>query len=511
MRPVNLIPPEERAGSRKPLRSGPLAYMVVGALAAAVIAITALVVTENSISDKKAEVTALQAEQAQITAKAKALSPYTQFAAVREQRLATVTELANSRFDWARILHELSLVMPADVQLTSLAGNVSAGAGGGGGAGVGLRSGIAGPALEMVGCASGQAGVAAFIEAVKDIDGVTRVGIQGSSISGGAEGEGNATAAGACNAGGTAQFQLVAGNRRRSSRRNSDPRSDRRKHLGRKLRSDLHGIHLDGKLVQRRGSRVMKASARPIIAILLIAAAAIAFWTLALSPKRDEADKLDAQIETMNASVAAARSELGQATAARHVFPTAYHQLVELGQAVPATDETPSLLIELEQLADASGVSFETITLEGEGGAAEGTSEATATTAPESTSTSAASVVPATEVEASLLPLGASIGRAGLAVMPYSLNFTGSFFGIAKFIGKVDDLVESTNAKMTVDGRLLTINGFSLTAAEASGGASELQASFSVTTYLTPPGQGITAGASPSAPAEPSTQTVAAE
>ncbi len=207
MRPVNLIPPEERLGSRKPLRSGPLAYMLVGALAAAVIAITALVVTENSISDKKAEVTQLEAEGAQITAKAQALSPYTQFASVREQRLATVTELADSRFDWARILHELSLVIPPDVQLTSLAGNATASAGG---VGVGLRSQIAGPALEMIGCASGQAGVAAFIEAVKGIDGVTRVGVPSSSISGGAGGEGNATAAGTCSAGGTAQFQLVA-------------------------------------------------------------------------------------------------------------------------------------------------------------------------------------------------------------------------------------------------------------------------------------------------------------
>jgi Tfp pilus assembly protein PilN len=205
MRPVNLIPSEERPGSRKPLRSGPLAYIVVGALAAAVIAITALVVTENSISDKKAEVTQLQAEQAQITAKAQALSAYTQFDTVSEQRLATITELANSRFDWPRILHELSLVMPANVQLTSLAGNVASGLSAGG-AGVGLRSGIAGPALELVGCTTSQAAVADFIEALKDIDGVTRVGFQGSTMGGGGA---NATTAGSCEGGG-AQFQLVA-------------------------------------------------------------------------------------------------------------------------------------------------------------------------------------------------------------------------------------------------------------------------------------------------------------
>lgn len=257
----------------------------------------------------------------------------------------------------------------------------------------------------------------------------------------------------------------------------------------------------------------MKSSARPIVAILLVVVAAIAFWSLALSPKRSEAEKLDTQIERLNASVATARGELAQATAARHTFPAAYHQLVELGQAVPATDETPSLLVELEDLAYTSGVSFQTITLEGDGTAAAAAPEATSSTSAESstTGTPAAEVVPATEVEASLLPLGAAIGAAGLAVMPYSLTFSGNFFGIAKFIGKVDDLVESGKAKMLVDGRLLTINGFSLSTVSSEGGASELQATFSVTTYLTPPGQGLTAGATPSAPAEATSQTVAAE
>ena len=60
-----------------------------------------------------------------------------------------------------------------------------------------------------------------------------------------------------------------------------------------------------------------------------------------------------------------------------------------------------------------------------------------------STGVPAAETVPPTEVEASLLPLGASIGPAGLAVMPYTLQFQGNFFGIAKFIGQVDSLVKS--------------------------------------------------------------------
>jgi Tfp pilus assembly protein PilO len=262
----------------------------------------------------------------------------------------------------------------------------------------------------------------------------------------------------------------------------------------------------------------MGSATRPIVGMLVVAAAAIAFWTLLLSPKRDEAAKLGQQVEGVTATVESARSELAQATVARRSFPAAYHQLVELGQAVPATDETPSLLIELETIAVASGVEFDDIQLEGEGEAAP---EAVAAPAPTteattgtSTGTPAAETIPPTELEASLLPLGASIGSAGLAIMPYSLNLKGNFFQIAHFIGAIDSLVRSGSA-MKVDGRLITINGFSLSAGGGEGGGSgaapELQANFSVTTYLTPPGQGITAGATPAAPAESTSRTVSTE
>ncbi|HVW48431.1 MAG TPA: hypothetical protein VHA76_15350 [Solirubrobacterales bacterium] len=264
----------------------------------------------------------------------------------------------------------------------------------------------------------------------------------------------------------------------------------------------------------------MGSATRPIVGMLVVAAAAIAFWTLLLSPKRDEASKLAQQIETVTSTVESARAGLARATAARRSFPTAYHQLVELGQAVPANDETPSLLIELETIADATGVEFDDIQLEGEGEAAPEATAApaptTAATAGTSTATPAAATIPPTEVEASLLPLGASIGSAGLAVMPYSLDLSGNFFQIARFIGAIDSLVRSEKS-MKVDGRLITINGFSLSAGtggaegSGSGAAPELTANFSVTTYLTPPGQGVTAGATPTAPAESTAQTVSAE
>lgn len=45
-----------------------------------------------------------------------------------------------------------------------------------------MRGAIAGPALEITGCAKGQDGVAGFATALKEIDGVTRVGVESSSI-----------------------------------------------------------------------------------------------------------------------------------------------------------------------------------------------------------------------------------------------------------------------------------------------------------------------------------------
>jgi Tfp pilus assembly protein PilN len=209
VRPVNLIPTEERRGERRPLRGGPLAYIIVGALALAVIGVSVLVVTGNQVSERKAEVTQLASEKVAVEAKALALASYTQFHNVREARVATVTSLADSRFDWERVMRELALVLPDDVWLTNLTGSASPAVVPANAASVSLRTSIPGPALEIVGCAANQDGVAGFIQALKDIDGVTRVGVQGSALgSAGASGESASTAT--CQTRESiAQFQIV--------------------------------------------------------------------------------------------------------------------------------------------------------------------------------------------------------------------------------------------------------------------------------------------------------------
>ena len=206
MRPVNLIPAEERPGGRRPMRGGPLAYIVVGALAAAAIGVAVLVVTSNQISDSKAEIAKLEGEKAAVEARAQALDAYTQFHSLREQRIATVTSLADSRFDWQRVMRELALVLPGDVWLTNLTGTASPGVSVNGAASVALRSTIPGPALELIGCASSQDAVAGFVQALKQIDGVTRVGVQFSKL-----GESGGGSGSTCQTRDfIAQFQMVA-------------------------------------------------------------------------------------------------------------------------------------------------------------------------------------------------------------------------------------------------------------------------------------------------------------
>lgn len=228
-----------------------------------------------------------------------------------------------------------------------------------------------------------------------------------------------------------------------------------------------------------------------IVAMLVVAAIATAFWMLALSPKREEASKLGEQVERLEASLAQHQAEVATAELARESFPADYRKLVVLGKAVPGDDDTASLLVQINRIANEAGVRFRDLQLSASSGGGE---EAAATV-----STPGAEPASATEAEAALMPLGAGIGPAGLAVMPYTLTFDGDFFKIADFIKGLDSLVGTKDGQVAVDGRLTTIDGFTLSPGDA--GFPALTASFAVTTYLTPPSQGVTGGATTESPA----------
>ena len=199
MRPINLIPQEERRSHGTTTRTGPLAYILVGSLAVLLIGVVMLVLTSNQISDRKDEVTSLEAQKARAAALADRLAPYASFHQVAEQRTQTITSLADSRFDWSRVIRELSLILPQQVYFTGLTAS----------AGGSESSAVGGTALTLTGCAPGQNAVAGFVASLKQVDGVTRVGLNSSSLSGRSEGGEEAAGADFCSTGGKAQFVIL--------------------------------------------------------------------------------------------------------------------------------------------------------------------------------------------------------------------------------------------------------------------------------------------------------------
>jgi Tfp pilus assembly protein PilO len=235
----------------------------------------------------------------------------------------------------------------------------------------------------------------------------------------------------------------------------------------------------------------MTSSNRAIVAIVALLVLAFVFWAQLLSPKREEAKELGAKVEQLEASLAQHNAEIAEGEEAKSEFSSEYQRLVVVGKAVPSDDDVASLLVQMNRLADRTGGTLRDIQLSAEGGGEEATPPPAAAAAPAS----------ATEVAASLLPLGATIGPAGLAVMPYTATFDGNFVQIADFIKGIDSLVATKNEEVAVDGRLVTVDGFALEA-DPEVGFPALQASFALTTYLTPPGEagGVTPGGTEAAP-----------
>jgi Tfp pilus assembly protein PilO len=298
----------------------------------------------------------------------------------------------------------------------------------------------------------------------------------------------------------------------------------------------------------------MRRTDLTILAGVAVLGLVAAFWFLALAPKREEAAELGDRVTQLEASVAEQEQLAATAEEAESSYAGNYHRVVVLGKAVPDDADTSSLLVELQGIADSDNVEFQSITLaEGSGAAAaeaaqvaapapleapdtgstteettpaatdpttEGestetstesttesttSSEATSTETSATTSTTATTTAPATEATAATLPIGATVGTAGLPVMPYDLSFSGGFFEVADFLADLDELVDAGGSKAQVRGRLLTVDGFSLAPVENAAGGSTtdptLNVTLAVTTYLTPAEQGLVAGATPGGPA----------
>jgi hypothetical protein len=225
-----------------------------------------------------------------------------------------------------------------------------------------------------------------------------------------------------------------------------------------------------------------------LIAVAVTAAAIAAFWFLALAPKREEAAKLQTKIDAKKGELATAQQTLSSYESSRKNYSSNYATVVRLGKAVPDDDDVRSLLVQLDSAAIGSGVDFRTVQVGGAGGAA---AAPAATTNPDGTPIAATTAAP---------PPGAvTVGTAGFSAMPFTFAFEGGFSHLSQFFSRLERFVTLRNDRMNVTGRLLRLESIDLKVEQ--GGFPRIRAEIGANSYLVPPTQGLTAGATPQGPA----------
>ena len=183
MRPINLIPVEQRRGAARGPGGRPSmgVYALLGGLGAAVVCVLAFVLLSNGINEKTDKLAEVQAQAQSEKQVADALRPYGQFAAMQKARHQQISSLTNSRFDWERALSQLSLAIPNNVYLLDVAATgspeVEVESGGGSGELANLRDKSNAPAFVMTGCTYSHHAVARMMTRMRNLDDVTEVNL----------------------------------------------------------------------------------------------------------------------------------------------------------------------------------------------------------------------------------------------------------------------------------------------------------------------------------------------
>ncbi|HEV8152870.1 MAG TPA: hypothetical protein VGP78_08060 [Solirubrobacteraceae bacterium] len=241
-----------------------------------------------------------------------------------------------------------------------------------------------------------------------------------------------------------------------------------------------------------------------IVLLAVVAVAALGgFWFAVLAPKRDQVKKVEAELATQQGRLDKARAAEAAARSARAHYDSDYATVARLGKAVPTDDDVPSLVYQLESAAVGSKVDFRSLKLTPGAPSATPTGAGAAGGAAAGASGSAS----ATQAAAATLPPGSGVGSAGFPTMPFSFVFDGSFFSMQRFLRNVDRFVQLQDGQLTVSGRLLSVDGISLTAGRE--GFPSVKATLTATAYLLPADEGATAGATAAGPAGSQTPTSA--
>jgi hypothetical protein len=281
-----------------------------------------------------------------------------------------------------------------------------------------------------------------------------------------------------------------------------------------------------------------------LIPLILIAA----YWFLLLSPKRKEAKKLSAQVTKTQQARDQAVSQANSLEQAKALFPAEYAQMVRLGKAIPTQVDMPSLIVQLDAAAHGTGIQFGDIKVGARVAAAPATSSSSTSTSSSGTSappvaaggaqaqttfgkdvesannTAAAGNAQAIQqsglsaddaststasrsggipvgggASVTATPITAGGAVPGLDSVPLTFTFGGKFTNLSNFFHRLKRFVHVANNRISVQGRLITIDSLKFTSSAAN--FPDIEADVSATVYLSPKDGGTTAGATAQGPA----------
>jgi Tfp pilus assembly protein PilO len=191
----------------------------------------------------------------------------------------------------------------------------------------------------------------------------------------------------------------------------------------------------------------------PVIGLALAIVAAVAYFIF-IRPVRAESGRLDGQIAELETQISAAR--LAARPAAGPKIRVA--DLFELTKAMPDHTDMAGIVLELNSVAEATGIRFQKI------------------------------------------EPGTPAPKNGYSVIPISLTFQGSYYDLSDFLFRLRNLVSIRDGKLSASGRLFTLD--SLDMHQAPTGFPNIDAVITVSAF--------TYGGAP-VPAAPTTTTPAGE
>jgi Tfp pilus assembly protein PilO len=200
-----------------------------------------------------------------------------------------------------------------------------------------------------------------------------------------------------------------------------------------------------------------------VIVGLFVLVYAAGGYVLLVSPKKDEAARIDDGIATTQVELASARAAV---SAQDDTQPIAVADIFRLATAMPSNPDMPGILLELSRIAEETGIRFKSIT-------------------------------PGTG-----MPVGAYY------TVPIDVAFDGTFYALSDFLFRLRTLVTVRRGELHATGRLFSVD--SVDFSESAEGFPILGATIKLSAYVY--GAVAPSGAvPPPAEATPSTTTEGAE